>query len=115
MSCEECDPKKGVIGTWDTFNTIDVKMDATKKVTYKLTTNVLLDIILKDESFGEIAMSGQIRKNKEETQKIAEEKYLDDFHLANIGRMIEDMETNIRQQVEAVNAGKIRGVNDVIR
>jgi hypothetical protein len=55
-------------------------------------------------------MSGQIKKNKEETQKIAEERYLDEFHLANIGRMIEDMETNIRQQVEAVNAGKIRGV-----
>lgn len=48
QSYVECDPAKGVVGTWDTFNTIDVKMDATKKVTYKLTTNVLIDVVYKD-------------------------------------------------------------------
>ena len=58
----ECDVSKGLIGTWDSFNIIDVKIDASK-VTYKLNTTVLVEMKISSEEVGEIDLSGYLRKN----------------------------------------------------
>ncbi len=87
----ECDPTKGVTGSWDSYNIVEVKIDMSKKVTYKLATTVLFELVVQDETAGRVSFSGQVKRNKEETHKIVEDKYIDDFHLANIGRLIEDV------------------------
>lgn len=52
---------------------------------------MLLELTAIDPVFGEVRVYGQLKKNKEETHRLAEEKFIDEFHLTNIGRMVEDM------------------------
>lgn len=59
-------------GCWDTSNTIDIKIDFSnatkaensKKAIYKLSTTVLLELVVLDPEYGEIKVSGQLKKNK---------------------------------------------------
>ena len=65
---------------------IDIKMEsAKKKVTYLITSTVILEMAIKNDKGGDINISGSMTKAKELTCNIENEKQLDDFHLQKIG------------------------------
>jgi len=115
----ECKGEEGVTGCMDTFNIIEMRIDlnsnttraeTAKKAIYKLSTTILLDFTVVEPQQGEMRFSGSLKKSKEETHRLADEKFIDEFHLANIGRMVEDMESSLLQQVQSVQLGKLRSV-----
>jgi len=108
---KETQKTKGVeSGNWDSINVVDVKVDsANKKANYKVTTTVILDIGVKNQTVGDLSLSGHITKQKEEVG-VTIEGAADEFHLAKIGRLVEDNESNVKHSLENVYFGKTKQV-----
>jgi len=91
-------------GIWDSINFINVqfKKDGNRiKVTYKLTTTIILQMFFKHTTCGEVDLSGSVTRQNEETYEI--KSYLDNqFHIEKIGKMVEELESTLRNQIEEV-------------
>ena len=97
-------------GSWDSFNVIEMKVDdQSKKITYKLNTTVLIEMKIKNDRVGDVDLSGFMKKTREDSQKLPESN-LDEFHLAVVGRLVEDMETYMRQQLDTIYIAKTKMV-----
>ena len=91
---------------------VEVEEAATgKKATYKLTTTVMLAMDVKKDSVGDSNLSGSLTRTAEKTTAVD----ADHPHLANIGAMIEDMETDIRTYLDSLYIQKTREVVSSIR
>ncbi len=85
-------------GCWDSIHVVEVidnKKDG--KATYKLTTTVMLSMVIDKDAVGEANLSGSLTRQKESASKVDDKE---NSHICNIGRMIEDMETNIRTRLD---------------
>lgn len=108
--------KKGLeSGGWDAIHVVEVKPSG-QRASYKLTSTIMLrlatDHSLGTSSTGELKLSGSM--TRQATQELAASS--DANHLANIGRMIEDMENRMRDSLQDVYFGKTKSsVNKVYR
>jgi len=76
------------------------------KVTYKLTTTIILQMSFKHNVCGVVDLSGSITRQNEETCEI--KSYLDQqAHIEKIGKMIEDLESILRAQIEEIYFKKL--------
>ena len=84
-------------GCWDSIHIVEAIEDNSvpKKSTYKLTTTVMLHMGVEKEEVGHTTLSGSLTRQNELTCEVNTTK----THLANIGRMIEDMECELRSQL----------------
>eukprot|EP00514_Thraustochytrium_sp_LLF1b_P003721 CAMPEP_0184519152 /NCGR_PEP_ID=MMETSP0198_2-20121128/6472_1 /TAXON_ID=1112570 /ORGANISM="Thraustochytrium sp., Strain LLF1b" /LENGTH=274 /DNA_ID=CAMNT_0026909645 /DNA_START=310 /DNA_END=1134 /DNA_ORIENTATION=+ len=104
-------------GTWDSIHIIDVKPKSggslkSGKFTYKLTTTVILTMVTEKGAAGSVNLSGNLtRQSKERSATI---KSLTD-HVITIGQMIEDMELDLRKQLDTLYIQKTREVISSIR
>jgi len=90
---------------------LDIKLDpSNKKASYKITTTVILEITVKSEASGDIVLSGYMTKQKDEIGVPIEGHSTDEFHLARIGRLVEDNESNLKQNLENVYFSKTQQV-----
>lgn len=106
----EVDPSGGMGGNWDSFNTMSVKIDGKGNAVYNLNTTVMVEFKIKNGQLGEIDLSGYRRENRQEVLPLPEEKMREEFHIANIGRMIEDMETKMRSELQLIYISKTQDV-----
>lgn len=123
-------------GTWDSINVVDVKINKeTKNVTYKVTTSIILEIRITTPEAGEVIIGGTLSKkvwNFENSSffflillilisssifEIPQKEdfaanYVDsdEFHLTRIGRLIEDIETQMRMTLDSIYMMKTREV-----
>lgn len=96
--------KKGV---WDSIHVFEVISTGTKnEFTYKLTTTVMISMILQDGKIGTSDLSGLRTQQKSVTSKIKTQ----DDHIENMGKMLEDCETRIRNAIETIYIAKTRTV-----
>jgi capping protein (actin filament) muscle Z-line, beta len=111
--------KKIDSGIYDSTNLITVNFVYRKsqfgqeyiEVIYKLTTTVVLSMFITDERIGDVNVSGSLTKQVEETKEIYDDDLLDNnFHVSNIGSMVEILENNIRNVLEEVYLKKSREV-----
>lgn len=89
-------------GSWDSSNIINVSFEDEgnkKKATYTLICNVNLVMGLQNKICGKISLSGTMAKTSHLT-KIIKDYYSAEDHVANMGVMVENMETNIRSLLE---------------
>jgi capping protein (actin filament) muscle Z-line, beta len=98
------DKRKGIeSGIWDSINFVNVKFqnEGGLKATYKLTTTVILQMCLNHNICGTVDLSGSITKQVETTVPI---KSFHDHqaHVDNIGKLVEELETTLRNQVEEI-------------
>lgn len=95
-------------GIWDSINVVDVKIDKVQKtVSYKITTSIILEMLIKTPEAGEVTIAGTLSKKKEETCALVNN---DEFHLGKIGKLIEDIETTMRMTLDSVYLGKTREI-----
>jgi len=100
--------KKGLeAGGWDAIHVVEVR-PGKGKASYKLTSTIMLrlstDHSLGPTSTGELKLSGSM--TRQATQEFAATQ--DSHHLANMGRMIEDMENRMRDSLQDVYFGKTK-------
>jgi len=101
--------KKGLeAGGWDAIHVVEVRPLGGKRASYKLTSTIMLrlstDHSVDTKSTGEMKLSGSMTRQSEQELGAAD----DNAHLANMGRMIEDMENRMRDSLQDVYFGKTR-------
>ncbi|GAV76683.1 F_actin_cap_B domain-containing protein [Cephalotus follicularis] len=89
-------------GAWDAIHVIEVGAEEEGIAHYCLTSTVMLSLTTNDESSGSFCLSGSIRRQMNMDLSVAE------GHLCNMGRMIEEMESKLRNSLDQVYFGKTR-------
>lgn len=113
------------------MNVIDIKEDDKKKITFKITSSIILEMAIKDNKAGDVNISGSLTKavnniylkinivfretcfwykKKEEIFSAEHEKDMDSFYLEKIGRLVEDMESYLRSHLDTIYVGKTKEV-----
>jgi len=97
---------------WDSIHVVEVVEDAAAKTAkYKLTTTVMLSLTNKSDVLGCATLCGNLTKRADK-----EHGFTDDAsHITNIGRMIEEMESKLREELYEIYFSKTREVVDSIR
>ncbi|OVA17029.1 F-actin-capping protein subunit beta [Macleaya cordata] len=89
-------------GGWDAIHVIQVGPEDDAMAHYCLTSTVMLSLTTNDESSGNFNLSGSIRRQMNMDLSVA------DGHLCNMGKMIEEMESKLRNSLDQVYFGKTR-------
>lgn len=102
----ESDRKVGENGSWDSIHVFEVEPQGRRSATYKLTSTVLLDVGSKDEILGNLDLSGHLSRQLERTLPTKDEA----SHIANIGSLVEELESKLRNILNEVYFGKTRDI-----
>ena len=99
-------------GCWDSIHVVEVNLEeGGKAALYKLTTTVILTMDVQKESVGDTNLSGTLTRTAEKRSVIDAEH----THMHNMGTLIEDTETDIRVNMDALYIQKTREVVNNIR
>ncbi|KAF8948446.1 hypothetical protein BGZ47_004835 [Haplosporangium gracile] len=103
------DGKGRTKGAWDSIHIFEVQEKA-RNAHYKLTSTVMLYMLSSKDELGDMNLSGSMTRQAEMDGTVDDPS----MHIANIGRMIEDMETKMRHLLKDVYFGKTKDtVNDL--
>jgi len=103
--------KKGqpMKGTWDSIHVVEVQ-DKGRSGHYKLTSTVMLFIETETKETGRVTLAGSLTRQDEKDYPVDKNTP----HVANIGRMVEDMELKLRTTLQTIYFGKTKDiVNDL--
>ncbi|ETI46700.1 hypothetical protein F442_08875 [Phytophthora nicotianae P10297] len=104
-------------GGWNSIHVIEVQEGSdvldkgVKKATYRLTTSVLLSMKVNRPELGDLTLDGTLTRQAERTME-----FEDQFaHVSNMGRMVEDMEIDMRSSLDGLYISKTREVINGMR
>uniref|UniRef100_A0A9I9DK39 F-actin-capping protein subunit beta n=1 Tax=Cucumis melo TaxID=3656 RepID=A0A9I9DK39_CUCME len=89
-------------GAWDAIHVIEVRLEDEGTASYCLTSTVMLSLTTDNNAAGTFSLSGSIRRQMKMKLSVAE------GHLCNMGRMIEEMESKLRNSLDQVYFGKTK-------
>ncbi|KAI8055792.1 F-actin-capping protein subunit beta [Syncephalis plumigaleata] len=104
------DDSSAITGAWDSIHVFETNQ-RTRSAHYKLTSTVMLYTKTENAALGQMNLSGSLTRQAELTCAVDEHN----AHIGNIGSMIEDMESNIRNALQQVYFGKTRDVVNDLR
>ncbi|KAF2154756.1 F-actin capping protein [Myriangium duriaei CBS 260.36] len=91
---------------WDSIHVLEV-VERGRSARYKLTSTVILGLGMKNEALGSVDLSGNMTRQVEQDMTV---EGGDEGHVVNIGRMVEDMESKMRNLLQEVYFGKAKDV-----
>jgi len=97
-------------GTWDAIHVVEVE-EKKKPAHYKLTSTVMLSIETTTEQTGKVSLAGNLTRQVESDAAAANPQ----AHIANIGRLVEDMEIKLRTTLETIYFGKTKDIVNQLR
>ncbi|CAG9939239.1 unnamed protein product [Clonostachys rosea f. rosea IK726] len=92
-------------GVWDSIHVFEA-IERGRNTHYKLTSTVILSLSATGGSLGELDLSGNMTRQVEQDLPVDN----DDSHIANVGRLVEDMELKMRNLLQEVYFGKAKDV-----
>ncbi|KAL7270681.1 F-actin-capping protein subunit beta [Rhizina undulata] len=92
-------------GSWDSIHVFEAN-DRARTSHYKLTSTVILNMVSAGEALGELDLSGNMTRQAEMDLPVED----DSSHIANIGKLVEDMELKMRNLLQEVYFGKAKDV-----
>lgn len=98
-------------GGWDSIHIVEVTETDSKSAQYKLTTSIMLTMSVEKAEVGSTNWSGTLTRQTEMASALNETK----THYSNIGRMIEDMEIEMRSNLNELYILKTREIVNSIR
>jgi capping protein beta len=110
---KDVEPEKSLQkGWWDSTHVFEVTPDKEAgHFVYKLTTTVMISMILSDDKVGNVDLSGL--RTQQDTKRLAVNA--ENTQIANMGKMLEDMELRIRNAIEGIYIQKTREVINGMR
>ncbi|KAI6280586.1 F-actin-capping protein subunit beta [Pyricularia oryzae] len=95
-------------GVWDSIHVFEAS-ERGRWTTYRLTSTVILTLSAGggDSALGDMNLSGNMTRQLEQDMRTAEG---DESHIANLGRLVEDMELKMRNLLQEVYFGKAKDV-----
>lgn len=97
-------------GTWDAIHVVEVE-EKKKPAHYKLTSTIMLSIETTTEQTGKVSLAGNLTRQTEADAQAANPS----AHIANIGRLVEDMEIKLRTTLETIYFGKTKDIVSQLR
>lgn len=98
-------------GWWDSTHVFEVTEDKDSHYVYKLTTTVMISMVLADEKIGSTDLSGL--RTQQDTKRLKADD--ENPHVSNMGKMLEDTELRIRNAIEGIYIQKTREVINGMR
>ncbi|ORZ31209.1 F-actin-capping protein subunit beta [Catenaria anguillulae PL171] len=99
--------------TWDSIHVFEVVERPNRVAHYKLTSTVMLSLLHgKRDGDGQMDLSGSLTRQQEQDLPFDNDK---SSHLANLGRMVEDMEFKLRDALKNVYFDKTRDIVNEVR
>ncbi|KZF25956.1 F-actin capping protein beta subunit [Xylona heveae TC161] len=92
-------------GVWDSIHVFEA-VDRARTAHYKLTSTVILNLSTDTEGLGGMDLSGNMTRQVEQDHPVEN----DASHIANVGKMVEDMELKMRNLLQEVYFGKAKDV-----
>lgn len=110
---KDVDELRGInSGVWDSIHVVETIDKKGGKYEYKLTTTVMISMNVENDKLGKVDLSGSMTKQATKVVKLDNDEKT---HIGNIGRMIEDIELQVRQAIEGVYIQKTREVINGMR
>lgn len=97
-------------GSWDSIHVMEVQTEG-GSATYKLTSTVMLSMIVENSEAGKVDLSGSLTRQTEKRAPVSAVN----THIVNMGKMVEAMETDIRSSLDQLYIQKTREVLNGIR
>lgn len=91
---------------WDSIHVFEVEKSGRKSAVYKITSTVILDINSKVNGLGSLELGGNLTRQTEQTLPVEDSL----SHIINLGQMIEDIESKMRNVLNEVYFGKTRDI-----
>jgi capping protein beta len=99
-------------GCWDSIHVVEVQEKSSgRNAHYKLTSTVMLWLQTNKQGSGTMNLGGSLTRQDEKDFPVSETSP----HIANIGRMIEDMENKIRNTLNDIYFGKTNNIVNGLR
>lgn len=92
-------------GAWDSIHVFEA-VDKARAAHYKLTSTVILNLGMGNDALGSMDLSGNMVRQVEQDMPVDD----DNSHVANVGKMVEDMELKMRNLLQEVYFGKAKDV-----
>jgi capping protein beta len=92
-------------GIWDSIHVFEA-VDRARTAHYKLTSTVILHLSTGSDALGSMDLSGNMTRQIEQDLPVDD----DTSHIANIGKLVEDMELKMRNLLQEVYFGKAKDV-----
>ncbi|KAI3507226.1 hypothetical protein L1887_22101 [Cichorium endivia] len=89
-------------GGWDAIHVIQVGAEEEGMANYCLTSTIMLSLTTNSDTSGTFNLSGSIRRQMKADLPV------EDGHLCNMGKMIEEIEGKLRNQLDQVYFGKTK-------
>ncbi|KAF8244305.1 F-actin capping protein, beta subunit [Wilcoxina mikolae CBS 423.85] len=97
-------------GSWDSIHVFEA-IDGPRQCHYKLTSTVILNMVSSDEGLGEMDLSGNMTRQVENDLPVEDTPAGSERdHIANIGKLVEEMELKMRNLLQEVYFGKAKDV-----
>lgn len=98
-------PSAKASGAWDSIHVFET-LDKARAAHYKLTSTVILNLGMGSDALGTMDLAGNMVRQIEQDMPVED----DGSHVANVGRMVEEMELKMRNLLQEVYFGKAKDV-----
>ncbi|KAK8719654.1 hypothetical protein OTU49_006368 [Cherax quadricarinatus] len=106
------DGSKKIKGCWDSIHVVEVvEKSSGRSAHYKLTSTAMLWLQTNKQGSGTMNLGGSLTRQMEQDCPVSESSP----HIANIGRMVEDMENKIRNTLNEIYFGKTKDIVNGLR
>lgn len=106
------DGSKTIRGCWDSIHVVEVQEKSTGRTAhYKLTSTAMLWLQTNKTGSGTMNLGGSLTRQLEQDAAVSESSP----HIANIGRMVEEMENKIRNTLNEIYFGKTKDIVNGLR
>nr|BAM34021.1 CapZ-beta [Branchiostoma belcheri] len=106
------DGSKKIKGCWDSIHVIEVQEKSSgRSAHYKLTSTAMLWLQTNKQGSGTMNLGGSLTRQMESDSNVNDSSP----HIANIGKMVEDMENKIRNTLNEIYFGKTRDIVNSLR
>merc|ERR1712110_65721 len=106
------DGSKKIKGCWDSIHVVEVQEKSSgRSAHYKLTSTVMLWLQTNRVGSGTMNLGGSLTRQVEQDASVSEASP----HIANIGKMVEEMENKIRNTLNEIYFGKTRDIVNGLR
>jgi capping protein beta len=106
------DGSKKIKGCWDSIHVVEVQEKSSgRSAHYKLTSTAMLWLQTNKQGSGSVNLGGSLTRQVESDAPVSE----GNPHIANIGRMVEDMENKIRNTLNEIYFGKTKDIVNSLR
>ncbi|KAK6477638.1 F-actin-capping protein subunit beta [Huso huso] len=103
---------KKIKGCWDSIHVVEVQEKSSGRTAhYKLTSTVMLWLQTTKTGSGTMNLGGSLTRQMEKDETVSESSP----HIANIGRLVEDMENKIRSTLNEIYFGKTKDIVNGLR